>query len=58
MGVITFNPTTNHHGTVTFPYTISDGNGGVDAGVKAVKRITGTSATMERPKLATTQQQQ
>ncbi len=29
-GVVTFTPAPNFHGTVTFSYTISDGNGGFD----------------------------
>ena len=30
-GTVTFNPTTGFHGTATFDYTISDGNGGTDS---------------------------
>jgi hypothetical protein len=35
-GVITFTPATNYNGTVSFPYTISDGNGGTDTATETI----------------------
>ena len=35
-GVITFIPNANFTGTVQFPYTISDGNGGTDSGIETI----------------------
>ncbi len=47
-GIITFTPTTNFNGTVTFPYTISDGQGGTASANQVI-----TVNTVNDPPVAT-----